>query len=113
MTQEEANHLFNDVTSGRGSVSLAKLDAYVRASAVQEAIRKYRSANDGDQLTHVSFMAFMKGEGVHPSDALAMWHRIDENRNGKVNLVEFRDWAADMLKLSTLTETFPIVRSQA
>ena len=40
MSVEEANRIYNDITSGFGRVTLAKLDGYLVREAVQLSIRK-------------------------------------------------------------------------
>ena len=107
MNEAEAARIFDDITTGRGKVTLAKLDGWVVSQALHAAIHKYRAAKGEDkQLEKPEFVRFLEGEGAPRNVAERLWHRCDTNRNGRVNLMEFRDWAGDLLKLGVLEEKF-------
>lgn len=106
-TAEGANRLFDDITAGFGSVTLAKLDGFLVRTAVQKAIRKYRAAKDEKRgITREAFVSFLVNEGATEKHAAHVWRAVDENRNGLVSLAEFRDYFADMLKADTLVDVF-------
>jgi len=107
MSHAEASRIFDDITTGRGKVTLAKLDGYIVTQALHAAIRKYRAAKGDDKQLHEDeFVRFLESEGASHREAERLWHTCDTNRNGKVNLREFRDWAGDLLKLGVLEEKF-------
>jgi len=107
MSVAEANRIFDDITSGFGSVTIAKLDGYLVQQGKQVAIKKYREAKGADRYVDAKeFVEFLVGEGASRSKAKEEWRNCDYNSNGKVTLTEFRDWAGGLLKVSVLADKF-------
>lgn len=107
MTEAEASELYSDITNGHGRISFAKLDGWLTNKATRMAIEKYREAKgDNRNLEKDTFVHYMRQEGVSNSRAKKLWDYVDQNHNGKVTLVEFRDWACDMLKLEVMEDHF-------
>jgi len=101
MTEHEVNALYKAITNGYGKVTFAKLDGYLSNASVKKAITMFKGAAGKDRhLSNDEFITFMHHEeGCSKGKCKAMWNNIEGSQKGYVTLVQFRDWASDLLKL--------------
>jgi len=108
MSKEAALRLFNEITNGGfGTITTAKLDGYLDKTAVTAAIKKYKKMKGKDRyINPKEFVAYMEDEGLASKKARTLFRKVDGNRDGRLNLTEFRDWASDNLKVRVIQEQF-------
>jgi len=103
----EAVKLFHDMDeSHTGRLTIAKFDHYcaVRTLAMVRATFKQLDPSHDRQIKKKEFCAYFMGNGMGKRQINALWDKMDSNRNGKVNFVEYRDWAADNLQQEDLND---------
>lgn len=104
MTEAEVKKLYHAITNGYGKVTFAKLDGYLSNMSVRKAVNMFKEHAGKDRhLSNDEFMTFMvHEEGCSKGKANSMWGNIEGSQKGYVTLVQFRDWASDLLKLSVV-----------
>lgn len=104
---KDAAALFNELDEARtGRLTLAKFDHYVSChtlSMVRDTFKNLDESHDR-QIQRREFVHYFLGNGLSKKQAKDLWNHIDQNGNGKVNFVEYRDWAREVLASSSLDE---------
>mmetsp|Transcript_98885 Transcript_98885/g.176174 ORF Transcript_98885/g.176174 Transcript_98885/m.176174 type:complete len:263 (+) Transcript_98885:91-879(+) len=104
---KEAKKLFAEIDETRtGRLTLAKFDHYVAVhtlSMVRDTFKKLDTSKDR-QITKKEFITYFLGNGLSKKQAFALWSHMDRNQNGKVNFVEYRDWASETLSQASLDD---------
>eukprot|EP00466_Bigelowiella_natans_P011246 jgi/Bigna1/87256/estExt_fgenesh1_pg.C_180100 len=107
MGKKNALRLYNDITNGFGTISMAKLDGYLDKTAVSLAIQKYKKMRGSDRyIDPKEFVAYMEDEGLSSRKARTLFRKVDSNHDGRIRLKEFRDWASDNLKVKVIEQQF-------
>ena len=108
LSHKEAAHLFNEITNGGfGKITTAKLDGYLDKTAVSKAIHLFKDYKGKDRyLDEKELCHLLTDNGMPHSKAKHMFGKIDTRGDGKITLVEFRDWASELLKVSVIEENF-------
>ena len=105
---KDAKALFNDITNGGyGKMTTAKLDGYLDKTAVSKAIHMFKEYKGKDRyLDEGELVALLTNEGMSKRAAHRAFQTIDANGNGKITLIEFRDWGGELLKVSVVEDKF-------
>jgi len=107
MDATAAATLFKELDETRtGHVTLAKFDHYVAVhtlSIVRDTFHKLDVSHDR-QVTKKEFLHYFLGNGLSQKQGNTLWSHMDINGNGKINFVEYRDWAKENLTVASLDE---------
>lgn len=61
------------------------------------------SSKRGDrQISKKEFAQFFLAQGVSKKSVNALWTKVDTNKNGKINFIEFKTWALQILEAPVL-----------
>lgn len=104
-----AKQEFKDIDkSGNGNVSLAELDLYIFEQQLKEVNKKFKAADkSGDRkLDKKEFTKFFKQEGMKKKAINKLWKRCDNNNDGNVSFVEFKEQMEREVADGTLKEMF-------
>lgn len=103
----EAVHMFREIDESRtGRLTLAKFDHYVAVhtlAIVRDTFKKLDASHDR-QIKREEFVRYFLGNGLSKGQARSLWDSMDTNRNGKINFVEYRDWATETLTTTSLDD---------
>jgi len=108
-TAAAADALFDEIdVSKTGKITKAKFGHFVDVKTIESLQAQFKSADsDRDrQLTLQEFRGYGRRLGITRQRTDALWAKIDENGNGKINFVEFRNWARDRLAPATVDALF-------
>lgn len=89
-----------------GRLTLAKFDHYVAVhtlSMVRDTFKVLDESHDR-QVQRKEFIQYFLGNGLSKQQAKDLWNNMDANGNGKINFVEYRDWAREVLASASLDE---------
>jgi Ca2+-binding EF-hand superfamily protein len=104
---KEARLLFREMDDSRsGRLTIAKFDHYSSVHTLAIIRDSFRSldASKDRQIQRKEFAMFFMGNGLSKAQVSRLWREIDTNSNGKVNFVEFRDWAREALEVQSLDQ---------
>eukprot|EP00933_Yihiella_yeosuensis_P081545 TRINITY_DN95184_c0_g1_i1.p1 TRINITY_DN95184_c0_g1~~TRINITY_DN95184_c0_g1_i1.p1 ORF type:complete len:276 (-),score=30.61 TRINITY_DN95184_c0_g1_i1:55-882(-) len=105
--QKDAVELFHSIDeSHSGRITLAKFDHYVAVHTlgmVRQTFKSLDSSNDR-QIQKQEFVRYFLGNGVSKRQAALIWLDMDKNSNGRINFVEYRDWAQATLQNASIDE---------
>jgi len=107
ITVGEAKLLFKQMDDARmGRLTLAKFDHYVAVHTLAIVRSSFKSldAKHDRQIKRKEFAMYFLGNGLSRHQVSRLWDDIDKNGNGKVNFVEFRDWALETLETTSLDQ---------
>lgn len=107
--EDKAKQEFKDIDkSGNGKVSLAELDLYIFEQQLKEVNKKFKAADSsGDRkLDEKEFTKFFKKEGMKKKAIKKLWKRCDNNKDGNVSFVEFKEQMEREVADGTLKEMF-------
>mmetsp|Transcript_8579 Transcript_8579/g.17790 ORF Transcript_8579/g.17790 Transcript_8579/m.17790 type:complete len:265 (+) Transcript_8579:3-797(+) len=103
--QREAVSLFRQMDeSHSGHLTVAKFDHYVAVhtlSIVRDTFKKLDESKDR-QIQRTEFVRYFLGNGLSKRQASRLWEEMDKNQNGKINFVEYRNWALETLATTSL-----------
>merc|ERR1719245_2974594 len=107
--EAKAKQEFKDIDkSGNGKVSLAELDLYIFEQQLKEVNKKFKAADkSGDRkLDEKEFTKFFKKEGMKKKAIKKLWKRCDNNNDGNVSFLEFKEQMEREVADGTLKEMF-------
>jgi len=106
-SEQEARHLFREMDdSHTGRLTIAKFDHYVavKTLAIVRSSFKTLDSSTDRQISQKEFKMYFLGNGLSKRQVRNLWDAMDKNRNGKINFVEYRDWAGDVLETTSLDQ---------
>lgn len=107
ISEPEARSLFREMDdSHTGRLTIAKFDHYVAVRTLSIVRSSFKSidASHDRQISQKEFKMYFLGNGLSKKQVRSLWDAMDKNRNGKINFVEYRDWARDMLETTSLDQ---------
>jgi len=105
--KQEAQALFNEMDSNRsGKLTVAKLDSYcaIRTMGMVASTFHRLDKSHDRQIRKAEFKAYFMGNGLSKHQVNTLWGTMDKNQNGKINFVEYREWARDNLERADITD---------
>jgi len=105
MHASDAESLFREMDDSRsGRLTVAKFDHYVAMytlNMVKETFKGIDTSSD-KQISKQEFKMFFMDHGLSAAQATALWDSMDSNKNGKINFVEYRNWALEAFTSDSL-----------
>jgi Ca2+-binding EF-hand superfamily protein len=105
--EKDARALFKQMDDSRtGHLTVAKFDHYVAVHtlAIVRSTFKDLDTKHDRQIKKNEFAMYFMGNGLSRVQVGRLWNDIDKNRNGKINFVEYRDWALERLETTSLDQ---------
>lgn len=103
----KASALFKEMDETRtGRLTIAKFDHVVAMHTLKIISTTYKSLDPSHerQITREELMRYFLGNGLDKQQASRLWDSMDINHNGKINFVEYRDWAQETLQSTSLDQ---------
>lgn len=105
--ERDARNLFREIDdSHTGRLTVAKFDHYsaVHTLAIVRDSFKSLDASKDRQIQRKEFAMYFMGNGLSKHQASLLWDQMDRNNNGKINFTEYRDWAQEVLDITSLDQ---------